>query len=160
MPTSLSFPSDAFPGYPTLSVEAPENWVALGAVGLPLALARDLEGQTFRPNVLVSISRLGADHSFEKQVSVVNARVKKLPRFKELNRETIEADDRWELLVEGRFAGAKGELLKQNVRIVVLKRAYVYDVVEITGTVSLIARDNGEEEMNAIVRSIEVGLPQ
>lgn len=159
MTTSMSFPSADFPGFPYLSVEAPEQWVGLGAVGLPLALARNVEGQTFRPSLLVSVSRVGAESSFESQCSALLARLKKLPRFKEVLRDESQGPLGQELFVEGRFVGGKGELLKQFVRVVFIKRGFVYDVVEITGTVSLLTRDNGEDEVRDLVHSVEIAIP-
>lgn len=159
MTTPLLFPSDSFPGFPSLRVDAPENWVGLGAVGLPLALARDVEGQSFRPNVLVSLTRVGVDGTFEAQATALLARLKKLPRFKLVLRDDSLSSVGQELFVEGTYSGARGELLKQFVRIVFVKRGYVFDVVEITGTVSLIARDNGEDEVRGLVKAVEVSLP-
>ncbi len=158
MANTLTFPSEAFPAYPTLSAPQPEGWVALAAVGLPLALAREVEGKKFRANVLTSLTRVGAEHSFDGQVSAVTAKLKKLPRYKETLRELGGTEQIPELYIEGRFAGAKGELLGQFVRVVVLSRGYVYDVVEITGTVSLLAGDNSEEEVREIVKGVVVSL--
>ena len=63
-----TFPSPAFPAYPALSVNKPQGWVELAAVGLPLAIAADVPGKQFRPNVLVTMARHGVDHSIQIQV--------------------------------------------------------------------------------------------
>jgi hypothetical protein len=158
MTDTLHFPSEAFPAFPQLSAPQPDGWVALAAVGLPLALAREVEGQGFRPNVLVTMTRAGADHGLDKALHALTNRLKRAARYKELSRETTENESRSEALVEGRFAGGKGELIKQIVRLVVIKRGFVYDVVEITGTVSLLTGDNGEDEMRAIVTGVEITI--
>lgn len=156
MTETLTFPSEAFPAYPSLSAPQPEGWVALAAVGLPLALARETDGQGFRPNVLVTVTRSGAGHSIDKALETLNQRLKKVSRYKELSRDVEYGEELSHAIIEGRFAGGKGELIKQIVRLVVIKRGFVFDVVEITGTVSLLTGDNGEEEMRAIVAGVSI----
>lgn len=135
MGRTLTFPSEAFPASPSLQVDQPEGWVALAGVGLPIALAQEVAPGRFRPNVLVTVTRFGADHTVAAARKEVNARLKSLPRFTETLRENAA-----ELLggpgmrVEGYFGDGKGGTLVQALRMGVLAAGPVFDVVQITGT--------------------------
>jgi hypothetical protein len=66
MPT-LTYPSATFPGRPALRLELPEGWQAVPAVGdlagaALVAIRPAAEGQ-FRPNVLVTVDEVPADHT-------------------------------------------------------------------------------------------------
>lgn len=131
----LRFPSDAFPAAPVLSMPCPAGWVALAGVGLPLAAAKEVPAGQFRPNVLVTVQRLGADHTDAASRAEVGARLKALPRFAETLREdACEVLGSTGLRVEGYFADGKGGTLVQALRMVVLHNGPVVDVVQITGT--------------------------
>lgn len=131
----LTFPSEAFPAAPSLQVVQPEGWVALAGVGLPLALAQEVPKGQFRPNVLVTVTRFGADFTVAAARKDVAKRLKELPRFTETLRE-----DAAELLgvpglrVEGYFSDGRGGTLVQALRMCVLPAGPVFDVVQITGT--------------------------
>lgn len=158
MSLNVSFPSEAFPAYPRLSVQTPTDWVALAAVGLPLAVAKTVDEGKFRPNVLVTIARFGAEYSPEAAIKALDAKLKKLPRYKEMSkvREPYLGGEGQHVV--GRFAGAKGQMVRQSVSIAVINRGHVYDVLEITGTSALIPGDNIESEIQAIIDSLTVSL--
>lgn len=66
MPT-LTYPSATFPGRPALQLDLPDGWEAVPAVGTVagaalVAMRPTPEGQ-FRPNVLVTIDEVPADHT-------------------------------------------------------------------------------------------------
>lgn len=156
MAITHSFPSEAFPAFPRLGLESPDGWVSLAAVGLPLAVAKEVPAGQFRPNVLVTTTRVGAGHTFEKSVKDLEARLKGLPRFREEARESESGEGAESLWIEGRFSGGRGEIVHQVVKVMVINRGFVYDVVEITGTCSALTGDNGKEEIRRIVRSVTV----
>ena len=132
---TLTFPSEAFPAYPRLSMVTPEGWVALAGVGLPLAAAREVPQGQFRPNVLVTVQRFGAGHTTADARKEVNGRFKDLPRFTETLREDgADVLGTTGLRVEGYFSDGKGGTLVQAVRMAVLQSGAVCDVVQITGT--------------------------
>lgn len=134
---TLTFPSEAFPAYPRLSMDVPEGWVALAGVGLPLAAAREVPAGQFRPNVLVTVQRFGAGHTLAVARAEVNGRLKDLPKFTETLREnSAEVLGTTGLRVEGYFSDGKGGTLVQAVRMAVLVSGAVCDVVQITGTCS------------------------
>jgi hypothetical protein len=131
----LTFPSEAFPAYPSLRLEQPDGWVALAGVGLPLALAAEVTGSQFRPNVLVTVQRFGADYTVAAARTEVNRRLRELPRFTETLREdAVEVLGAPGMRVEGYFADGKGGTLVQALRMCVLESGPVSDVVQITGT--------------------------
>lgn len=132
---TLTFPSEAFPAYPQLSMVTPTGWVALAGVGLPLAAAREVPAGQFRPNVLVTVQRFGAGHTVADARKEADARFKDLPRFAETLREdAAEVLGGTGLRVEGYFSDGKGGTLVQAVRMALLQRGAVCDVVQITGT--------------------------
>ncbi|WP_066466027.1 LpqN/LpqT family lipoprotein [Sanguibacter suarezii] len=131
----LTFPSDAFPAYPSLQVAQPQGWVGLAGVGLPLALAQEVPAGQFRPNVLVTVTRFGADFTVAAARKDVAKRLKALPRFTETLREdAAEMLGVSGLRVEGYFSDGKGGTLVQALRMCVLPAGPVFDVVQITGT--------------------------
>ena len=133
--TTLTFPSEAFPAYPQLSIQTPEGWVALAGVGLPLAAAREVPAGQFRPNVLVTVQRFGAGHTMADARKEVNGRLNDLPKFTETLREDgAGLLGTTGLRVEGYFSDGKGGTLVQAVRMAVLQTGAVCDVVQITGT--------------------------
>lgn len=158
MTQSFSFPSEAFPAYPQIDATAPDDWVALAAVGLPLALAKTVTPGKFRPNVLVTLTRHGADYSFAAARKALESKVKKLPRYKEMSSTAGEFLGGEGLHLVGRFTMAKGELVRQSVSIAVINRGHVFDVVEITGTSALVSGDNVEGEIQEIFDSLRITL--
>jgi hypothetical protein len=132
---TLEYPSDAFPAPPRLSMVRPAGWVALAGVGLPLAVAREVPAGQFRPNVLVTVQRLGAGHTVADSRSALGKRLKALPKFTETLREdAAEMLGSTGVRIEGYFSDGKGGTLVQAVRTVVLENGPVVDVVETTGT--------------------------
>ena len=159
MSQTLSFPSDAFPAYPQLSLEVPTDWQALAAVGLPIAVAKEVPAGQFRPNVLVTVVRFGGDYNFAAARKALDQKLKKLPRYRETDRTESPFLGGEGLHISGRFAAAKGELIRQSVSIAVINRGHVFDVVEITATSTLVSGDNVEGEIQEIINSLSVTLP-
>jgi hypothetical protein len=152
---TLTFPSEAFPAYPQLSMVTPAGWVALAGVGLPLAAAREVPQGQFRPNVLVTVQRSGAGHTLADARKEVDARFKDLPRFTETLREdAAEVLGAAGLRVEGYFSDGKGGTLVQAVRMALLQRGAVCDVVQITGTCAGSQVDPAFGEIRAIQDSL------
>ncbi|WP_051196778.1 hypothetical protein [Jonesia quinghaiensis] len=151
-----TFPSPAFPAYPALSMNKPEGWVELAAVGLPLAIAADVPAKQFRPNVLVTMTRHGVDHSMEAAERDLASRLKRLTRFREESRVQDEAFGGQRLTITGRFSSGRGEIIHQVVTVVVINRGYVYDVVEITGTCSAQSGENIRNDVVDIMKSLDI----
>lgn len=151
----LTFPSEAFPAYPSLRVAQPTGWVALAGVGLPLALAKQVPTGQFRPNVLVTVTRFGADHTVAAARKEVTRRLKELPRFTETLREdSADLLGVTGLRIEGYFADGKGGTLVQALRMCVLPAGPVFDVVQITGTCAGTQVDTAFAEIREIQDSL------
>lgn len=159
MSQTLSFPSDAFPAYPHLSLNAPKDWQALAAVGLPIAVAKEVPAGQFRPNILVTLARFGGDYNFAAARKGLDLKLKKLPRYRETERTEAPFLGGEGLHIAGRFTAAKGELIRQSVSIAVINRGHVFDVVEITATSTLVSGDNVVSEIQEIINSLSVTLP-
>ena len=133
MPT-LQFPSEQFPAYPGVSLVQPDGWQALPEVGLPLALAREADSGEFRANVITVLNRVRAEHTLDQAVDEVVGRLTTLPQYQELGRSEIEVQGHAGFRIEGLFAEPSLGLLVQAVRIVLVDRGPVNDLVQVTGS--------------------------
>lgn len=59
--TTLTYPSDDFPGPSTVRLQIPEDWHAVHVPGTALAAAREDRPGTFTPNVVVRMTTRPAD---------------------------------------------------------------------------------------------------
>ncbi len=154
--TELRYPSDDFPAPVGVRVEAPERWVPLPHVALPLALGREVEEGEFNPNVIVVVSRIRAELSLDDAHAEVLRKLRPMPRLKELGSGDVEVDGlpgRW---VEASFKGGGGTVLVQSVRTVVVPRGPVADLVQSTGTCTVIQHPWAGAEIRAVQESLRV----
>jgi|SRR6478609_1617027 len=154
--TELHYPSDDFPAPVGVTVTAPEAWVPLPHVALPLALGREVAEGEFNPNVIVVVSRVRADVTLDVAHAEVVAKLRPLPKLRELAGGDVDVDGlpgRW---LEVSFKGGAGTVLVQSVRTVVVPRGPVADVVQTTGTCTLVQRPWAGEEIRAVQESLRV----
>jgi hypothetical protein len=59
--TILAFPSEEFPAQPAITLQVPDDWMAVHSPGTVLAARRVAEEGTFVPNVVVRIERRPVD---------------------------------------------------------------------------------------------------
>jgi len=152
----LRFPSDDFPAPVGVRVDAPDRWVPLPHVALPLALGREVEEGEFHPNVIVVVSRIRADHTLDDAHAEVLRKLKPLPRMRRLDGGDVDVDGlpgRW---VEASFKGGGGSVLVQSVRTVVVPRGPVADLVQTTGTCTLTQHPWAAAEIRAVQESLRV----
>ena len=154
--TDLRYPSDDFPAPVGVRLTAPEGWVPLPHVGLPLALGREVADGEFNPNVIVVVSRIRAEQSLDDAHAEVLRKLKPLPRLKELGSGDVDVDGlpgRW---VEASFKGGGGVVLVQSVRTVVVPRGPVADLVQTTGTCTLVQHPWAGEEIRSVQGSLRL----
>ena len=158
MPSTLQFPSEQFPGYPGVGLVQPEGWQPLPEVGLPLALAKDAADGEFRANVITVLNRVRAEHSLDQAVGEVVARLTGLPQFQELGRSEIEVQGNAGFRMEGLFAEPTLGMLVQAVRIVLVDRGPVKDLVQVTGSCTGAQMPSTLPEIRAIQDSLSIAV--
>jgi hypothetical protein len=154
--TELRYPSDDFPAPVGVRLEAPERWVPLPHVALPLALGREVAEGEFNPNVIVVVSRIRAELSLDDAHAEVLRKLKPMPRLKELGSGDVDVDGlpgRW---VEVSFKGGGGAVLVQSVRTVVVPRGPVADLVQTTGTCTITQHPWAGAEIRAVQESLRL----
>jgi len=130
----LRFPSDQFPRYPELSLAQPEGWLPLPDVGLPLALIKDVPPGEFRANVIAVISRFGAGYRIEQAISEVVTRLEPMPEYSEVDRDSGDILGYPGFRIEGAYRDERAGTLVQAVRLVLVDRGPVRDLVQLTGS--------------------------
>ena len=154
--TELRYPSDDFPAPVGVRVTAPDGWLSLPHVALPLALGREVPEGEFNPNVIVVVSRVRADATLDDAHAEVVRKLRPLPKLRELGSGELEVDGlagRW---VEASFKGGAGTVLVQSVRTVVVPRGPVADVVQTTGTCTVVQHPWAGDEIRAIQESLRL----
>lgn len=154
--TELRYPSDDFPAPVGVRLQAPERWVPLPHVALPLALGREVAEGEFNPNVIVVVSRIRAELSLDDAHAEVLRKLKPMPRLKELGSGDMDVDGlpgRW---VEVSFKGGGGAVLVQSVRTVVVPRGPVADLVQTTGTCTITQHPWAGAEIRAVQESLRL----
>jgi hypothetical protein len=158
VPTTLQFPSEQFPAYPGVSLDQPEGWAPLPEVGLPLALAKDAVDGEFRANVIAVLNRVRAELTLEQATAEVVGRLSGLPQYKELGRSEIEVGGHAGFRVEGVFAEPSLGAMVQAVRIVLVDRGPVKDLVQVTGSCTGAQMQSVLPEIRAIQDSLAISV--
>jgi hypothetical protein len=151
----LSFPSQAFPAFPSFALDIPAEWESLIIPSSSLAARAPTAGH-FRPNVVVTLSRFGATYDLQQAILALKEEHAQLPEAI----ETVDAD----VDVSG-FAGYAHEVtyrhaefgtLVQSNRITVVDQGPVRDLVLAVGSC---AGDRAKEDLptlRAILKSLTV----
>ena len=134
MTHTLTFPGDAAPAFPAVSLTVPDDWSALSVTGAVLAAGKTVEQGEFRPNVVVAISRFGAGYSLQTAIDGVVERVEAIAGVEELGRDTLEVLGHEGFRIEFSYPDARVGTLMQAVRIAVVENGPVVDLVQITAT--------------------------
>ncbi|RFA17256.1 hypothetical protein B7R21_00520 [Subtercola boreus] len=134
MTSTLVFPSDSAPAYPSISLELPDDWASFGAAGAVIAAGRAAPSGEFRPNVIVAVSRFGAGYTLEQATAEVTAQVTSIEGVVELGRDTLPVLGGEGFRIEFSYTDARVGTLMQGVRIAVIENGPVTDLVQITAT--------------------------
>jgi hypothetical protein len=127
-------------------------------VGLPLALAKGAAGGEFRANVIAVLNRVRAELTLEQASAEVVGRLTGLPQFKELGRADIEVDGHPGFRIEGLFAEPNLGAMVQAVRIVLVDRGPVKDLVQVTGSCTGAQMQSVLPEIREIQDSLRITL--
>ncbi|MDO9398424.1 MAG: hypothetical protein Q7T71_17915 [Herbiconiux sp.] len=134
MAHTLTFPGEEAPAFPALTLTLPDDWKALSVSGAVLAAGKTIEPGQFRPNVVVAVSRFGADYSLETAIQAVVTRLESIEGVEELVRDRLEVLGREGFRAEFSYPDARVGTLMQAVRIAVVEQGPVVDLVQITAT--------------------------
>ena len=154
--TELRYPSDDFPAPVGVRVVAPERWVPLPHVGLPLALGREVDPGEFNPNPRAPPAGRPAEQPLADAHAAGGRKRGPMPRLRELDGGEVDVDGlpgRW---LEASFKGGGGTVLVQAVRTVVVPRGPVADLVQTTGTCTLTQHPWAAAEIRAVQESLRV----
>ncbi|HWS57453.1 MAG TPA: LpqN/LpqT family lipoprotein [Actinotalea sp.] len=151
------FPSAVFPGYPTVSVEHPDTWSPVVIPTSPLALARTVAEGDFRPNVVVAFARVRGSATLPDVCADVIAKLTGLPGYEEVGRSEERAEGFAVFRIEGSFSDPRVGTLVQAVRMVLIPRGEVSDVVQMTGTCAGSQVEAVYGEIRAILASAAAG---
>jgi len=134
MSHTVSFPSDAAPAFPGITLTLPDDWNPLSVSGAVLAAGKTVEQGEFRPNLVVGISRFGSGYTLETAIDAVVRRVEAIEGVAERGRDHLELLGTEGFSVEFSYPDARVGVLMQGVRIAVIDHGAAVDLVQITAT--------------------------
>jgi hypothetical protein len=132
--SQASFPSDAFPAFPAVTLDAPDGWEPRPFAGTVLALVDDRGPEAFSPNVVVGVTRTAAGHTLDEAAAAVEEYVAQLPEVAPVDSARVELGDRMWAVSEFAYATAAVGTVVQVVAVTVVDHGPVADVVRVTGT--------------------------
>ncbi|GAA2227328.1 hypothetical protein N1031_03110 [Herbiconiux moechotypicola] len=136
MTHTISFPSEAAPAFPSLSLSVPDDWKPLAVSGAVLAAGKSVEQGQFRPNVVVAVSRFAPGYALATAVEGVIKRVEAIEGVAELGRDELDVLGQPGYRIEFSYPDPRVGLLMQAVRIAVIDHGTAVDLVQITATAS------------------------
>ncbi|MGO1317474.1 MAG: LpqN/LpqT family lipoprotein [Cellulomonadaceae bacterium] len=134
MAAELSFPSEQFPDLVHLTMSIPDGWEPVTAVGVHLGARQPMPAGQFTPNVVVEVSRLGGAYTLAQAVDLAQRNAQKVKRYRFTRREEITVAGATGYVIDGELPQPRGGSLLQTVRLAVIERGPVVDLVQVTGT--------------------------
>ncbi|HET8766460.1 MAG TPA: hypothetical protein VFM86_03960 [Pedococcus sp.] len=134
MPT-LKYPSEQFPGPPSVTVDIPDGWSPVRVPGTLLAARRAEKGGAFAPNLVVRGFTRSAEFTIGRALAELKAFVQERPDG--------EMDDPFEVeIADVPFVGVNVSWTDEKVGDVVqahlfagARRGQVVDLIQVTGSV-------------------------
>lgn len=157
MTGTVRFPSDAYPAFPTISLDHPPGWAPSAGVGVVLAVTKRVAPRTFQPLVGVQVARFAPGYTLQDAVATVLASVAPLAQYSELGRAELEVLGLPGFRIEGAFVHPQVGGLVQAARITVVDHGPAVDFVQITGTCTAVQAKGTLEEIRAIQESARLG---
>lgn len=134
--TSYAFPSDTFPAFPTVHLDADHTWTGAQAPGAVMSLVRPADPGVFAPNVVVTETRHEEGFDVDDVITDLEAEAvarggsaDEPPFFTELNGRTFRGRT---IVIEDPRAGT----LAQVHLVTPVDHAGVRDVIHVVGTCS------------------------
>ncbi|MFC4628987.1 LpqN/LpqT family lipoprotein [Promicromonospora alba] len=132
--STVTYPSETFPGFPEVTMDCPEGWVPLSVPEAQMAIIQNRPEGEFRPNVLVVIQRMPPTQTFDEVIQDALAKFEATPDYKEVGRVKTTVSGLPAIRVEGAWTSEKTGTMAQALRLAIVEHDGVRDVVEVTGT--------------------------
>ncbi|WP_277208434.1 LpqN/LpqT family lipoprotein [Isoptericola croceus] len=132
--STVSYPSETFPGYPRVTMDCPDGWSAHPIPQAQLAIRQERPAGEFRPNVVVVMQRLRPEQTFEDVVQQAADKLAASPGYEEVGRTKTTLAGAPAARVEGAWTTEQTGTIAQALRIAVIEHDGVRDLVEVTGT--------------------------
>jgi len=154
--TTVQFPSQDFPAPPALTLDCPEGWRPLTNVATQLAVGKEVPEGQFRPNVIAAVTRVRSTYTLDDAIREVTEALTPLDGYAEVGRETTEVDGRTMFRIEVTFSDPHGATMAQAIRLFVLDRGPVRDLVQLTGSCLAPQVESTWPEIRAIQASLRI----
>ncbi len=150
----LTYPSDEFPAPVGLRMALLDQWEPLVAVGVHLGAVRQMPTGEFTPNVIVEVTRFGGAYTLQQAVGLAQRNASAAKRYKYTRRESETVVGVDGFILNGEFPQPRGGALLQTVRLAVVDRGSVVDLVQITGTCAQAQQDLVWQELQQVADSV------
>jgi hypothetical protein len=155
--SQASFPSDDFPAFPAVTLDAPDGWEPRAFAGTVLALIDDRGAEAFSPNVVVGLTRTAAGHTLDEASAAVEEYVSRLPEVAPVDSARVELGGRTWAVSEFAYTTAAVGTVVQVVAVTVVDHGPVTDVVRVTGTATPDDYETSLPAIRQIVAAARVG---
>lgn len=152
----LSYPSDTFPGPPSVTVDIPDTWAPVRVGGTLLSCRRINSDHGFAPNVVVRGFQRSADFSMRDALA-------ELTSFLD-GQQDGSLDEPFEVeLGEVPFLGVNASWVDPEIGTVVQihlfagsRRGRIVDLVQVTGSVGGADAEGAYAEVQAVLQTVRV----
>lgn len=132
--STVTYPSETFPGFPAIAMDCPEGWVTHSVPQAQMAIIQERPEGQFRPNVVVVVQRMAPGQSVEAVVEEAVEKFRATPGYEEVGRMNTTFDGLPAVRIEGAWTTEQTGTIAQALRIAVVEHDGVRDLVEVTGT--------------------------
>ena len=156
----ITYPSEDFPGPVALGMACPEGWQPFPEAGQILAVVKKVPEGQFRPNVIVSLRRMRLNTAMRQAVSELQQRTATLHDYTSVGEQERLICGWPGYRTEGSFIDPTAGTLAQAIRLAVVNRGAVEDLVQITGTCHATQVPDTWESIRAIQESLSITLDE
>ncbi len=155
--SQASFPSETFPAFPAVTLDAPDGWEPRAVAGTVLALIDDRGAGAFSPNVVVGVTRTPAGHTLDEAAAAIEEYVGRLPEVARVDAARVEFSGRTWAVSEFAYTTEAVGTVVQVVAVTVVDHGTITDVVRVTGTATPADYETSLPAIRRIVSGALVG---
>jgi hypothetical protein len=155
--TLREFPSEVFPAFPSIKVEAGEAWKNWNFPGTIIALKKP-KGESFTSNILINVRHVGLDYRLDNYKSEIKGYANNLLDIKYISEGLHDVNGvEWEV-IEYAYIDETSGPLAQLLAACLVKNGSTQSLFTFTGTVSLSnQKDNQDyQEIQDVLRSAKI----
>ncbi len=156
MTINCEFPSDAFPAFPRIRIEASESWTPEHIAGTVIALVNRASERAFAPNVLVRVHRVSTWSTIEEGKAVIDGTIDALPEVSDVGREDMSIGGRPSYRREYVYNDSEAGLIMQAICATVIPHESCADLVQIVGSAAVVDADTVLPDIREILASLTV----